>query len=60
LVDSQVLTGKQVIEKQKAKAKQQEEFAQAAEFEARNQQTRGASRGAKGPKNHSRHDIATT
>ena len=36
LADSQVVTGKQVIEKQKAKAKQLEEFAQAAEFELRN------------------------
>ena len=35
LADSQVVTGKQVIEKQKAKAKLLEEFAQAAEFEAR-------------------------
>ena len=36
LADSQVVTGKQVIEKQKAKAKQLEEFAQAGEFEQRN------------------------
>ena len=35
LATSQVVTGKQVIEKQKAEAKQLEEFAQAAEFEAR-------------------------
>ena len=37
LADSQVVTGKQVIEKQKAKAKQLEEFAQAVEFEERHQ-----------------------
>ena len=36
LASSQVVTGKQVIEKAKAKAKQLEEFAQAAEFESRN------------------------
>ena len=36
LASSQVVTGKQVIEKERAKAKQLEEFAQAAEFEQRN------------------------
>ncbi|MBU3537926.1 MULTISPECIES: hypothetical protein [unclassified Polynucleobacter] len=36
LATSQVVTGKQVIEMQKAKAKQLEEFAQAMEFEMRN------------------------
>jgi len=36
LASSQVLTGKQVIEKEKAKAKQLEEFARAMEFEQQN------------------------
>ncbi len=36
LAATQVQTGKQVIEGQKAKAKQLEEFAQAVEFELRN------------------------
>ena len=40
LADSQVVTGKQVIEKQKAKAKLLEEFAQAMEFEERHQHTK--------------------
>jgi len=37
LASSQVVTGKQVIEKEKAKTRQLEEFAQAMEFEQRNQ-----------------------
>ena len=40
LASSQVVTGKQVIEKQKAKAKQLEEFARAMEFEERNNRGR--------------------
>ena len=40
LADSQVVRGKQVIEKQKAKAKQLEEFARAMEFEERNNRGR--------------------
>ena len=36
LASSQVVTGKQVIEKEKAKAKQLEEFARAMEFEQQN------------------------
>ena len=36
LATCQVVTGKQVIDGQKAKAKQLEEFAQAVEFEQRN------------------------
>jgi hypothetical protein len=36
LASSQVVTGKQVIEKERAKAKQLEEFAQAMDFEERN------------------------
>jgi len=34
--NTQVVTGKQAIEKQKAKAKQLEDFTQAADFEQRN------------------------
>jgi len=37
-----VLTGKQVIEGQKAKAKQLEEFAQAVEFEERHKRPKTA------------------
>jgi len=40
LATCQVVTGKQVIEGQKAKAKQLEEFALAAEFEQRNNRER--------------------
>ena len=40
LASSQVVTGKQVIEEQKAKAKQLQEFALAAEFEQRNNRER--------------------
>jgi hypothetical protein len=40
LATNQVLTGKQVIEKQKAKAKRLEEFAQAVEFESRNKRSK--------------------
>jgi hypothetical protein len=40
LADSQVLTGKEDIEKLKEKAIQAEEFAKAAEFEERNQSKR--------------------
>ena len=36
LATCEVVTGKQVIEKQKAKAKQLEEFARAMEFEQQN------------------------
>ena len=36
LSSSQVVTGKQVIEKEKPKAKQLEEFARAMEFEQQN------------------------
>ena len=42
LASSQVLTGKQVIEGQKAKAKQLEEFAQAVEFEERHKRPKTA------------------
>ena len=39
---SQVVTDKQVVEGQKAKAKRLEEFAQAMEFEQRNQHPKTA------------------
>lgn len=41
LADSQVITGKQVIEKLKQKEAQAEEFSKTAEFEERNQRNGG-------------------
>jgi hypothetical protein len=41
LADNQVVTGKEVIAKLRQKAIQAEEFAQAAEFEGRNQRNKG-------------------
>ena len=41
LADKKVFTGKEVIQKQKAKEEQLAEFAKAAEFESRNKRARG-------------------
>ena len=40
LADKKVITGKEVIQRQKAKDEQLVEFAKAVEFEARNKRTR--------------------
>jgi hypothetical protein len=45
LASSKLLTGKQIIERQKAKTKQLEEFAQAAEFEQRHKKPKIPHRG---------------
>jgi hypothetical protein len=40
LAENKVLTGKEVIQRQKAKEEQLAEFAKAVEFESRNKRTR--------------------